>query len=466
MRRPLAPPALLAAALVLAAAGCNCGRPITMMTQSSITLPLDTLDFGVVPEGTSKGANFRIENVGRAPVKVAVSLDPAGSADFTLGMPAETVEAGGFIEVPVTFTPIGPGFDEGGVFIASEGLETPLRMNLKGGPIEPRLSFLPNPLAFGPGNLPLERKTATIRSVGTSALNVRSVGVDPTGSLQFAIVPPPLPARLLPGEVLAVVVEYARTASTQTGFMEVLSDDADAGRRLLELFPDPPTACTDRVDNDGDGLTDFPQDPGCQDETDEDETNAAQCINGATQPCDIGACAFAGTRTCANTLWGMCMGSCDAGVPDAGFDAGVDAGMMTTCSALGTYAINPDSGFPVYSCCEFIGTPLVSLEIDSFVIQTGSTVTRPTPDQPGTTLTASMGSGMAAMCPSGSFTHRRILPGGCEETYTLTATFVDAKTFVGTYTAEFSGADCNGGGSGLCGTVCDNQSWNISATKP
>jgi hypothetical protein len=245
----------------------------------------------------------------------------------------------------------------------------------------------------------------------------------------------------------------------------------DAGRRLLELFPDPPTGCTDRVDNDGDGLTDFPQDPGCQDAADETEDNAAQCVNGIMQPCDIGACAFAGMRTCANSIWGQCMGTCDAGVPDAGQpDAGQpDAGVPdsgTACSSIGTYAINADSGVPVYSCCEFLGSPLVELEIDSFVIQTVGTVTRPTPNQPGTTLTATMGNGMAAVCPSGSFTHRRVIPGGCEETYTLNGTFVDAKTFVGTYTAEFSGPDCNGGGSGLCGTVCNNQSWNISATKP
>lgn len=460
--RSLLPLAMLA----LAASGCNCGRPVVTMTQSSLAIPVDVLDFGVVAEGTSKGSKFRLDNVGRAPVNVTVTLE--GSMEFALGTVPASVEAGGFIEVPVTFTPVGLGSDEGAALIASPGEEIPLRVTLKGGPIEPKLDFVPNPLAFGPGNLPLERKTAAIKSVGTSALNVRSVGVVATGNPNFSIVPPTLPARLLPGETLLVSVDYARTARNDTGFMEVLSDDVDAGRRLLELFPDPPTVCSDRVDNDGDGLTDFPADPGCQDAADNDESNAAQCVNGATQPCDIGSCAFAGTRSCANNIWGMCMGSCDAGVPDAGFDAGVDAGMPdagTTCSAIGTYSLNLDGGFPVYSCCEFLGSPLVDLQVDTFAIQTGGAVTRPGPTQPGNTLTATMGNGMAAVCPGGSFTHRRVIPGGCQETYTLTATFVDANTFVGTYTAEFSGADCNGGGSGLCGTVCTNQSWNISATR-
>jgi hypothetical protein len=463
MRRPLLSATLLAATLVLTASGCNCGRQMVTMTQSSLSLPVEVLDFGVVPEGTSKGSKFRVDNVGRAPVNITVSVDPAGSADFTLGMVPLTVEAGGFVEVPVTFTPLGGGSDEGAALVTTEGLEIPLRCVLKGGPLEPHLAFMPNPLAFGPGNLPLERKTATIRSVGTSALNIRSVGVvsDVTANPYFAIVPPALPARLLPGEQLQVMVDYTRTARNDTGFMEVLSDDVDAGRRLLELFPDPPTVCTDRVDNDGDGLIDFPQDPGCQDATDEDESNAAQCVNGISQPCDIGTCAFAGMRTCANNIWGMCMGSCDAGVPDAGFDAGVDAG-TAACSAIGSYMLNTDGGFPVYSCCEFFGTPLVNLEIDTIALATGGTVSRPTPTQPGSPATLT---GPAAVCPTGSFVHRRVIPGDCQETYTLTASFVDGNTFVGTYTAEFSGPDCNGGGSGLCGTVCVNQSWNISATR-
>lgn len=457
MRRPQLSATLLAATLVLTASGCNCGRQMVTMTQSSLSLPVEVLDFGVVPEGTSKGSKFRVDNVGRAPVNITVSVDPAGSADFTLGMVPVTVEAGGFVEVPVTFTPVGGGSDEGAALVTTEGLEIPLRCVLKGGPLEPHLAFMPNPLAFGPGNLPLERKTATIRSVGTSALNIRSVGVvsDVTANPYFAIVPPTLPARLLPGEQLQVMVDYTRTARNDTGFMEVLSDDVDAGRRLLELFPDPPTVCTDRVDNDGDGLIDFPQDPGCQDATDEDESNAAQCVNGISQPCDIGTCAFAGMRTCANNIWGMCMGSCDAGVPDAGFDAGVDAG--TSCSPIGTYYL--DAGSIQYQCCDYLGLGFITVDIniDRFQIQANSI--RPLPNQPYVSLPPTM----QPMCPNGTFTYTKTVTGGCDETYTLTGTFVGANTFVGTYSAQFSGAQCTGAECG--GLDCTDQVWNISAGR-
>ena len=453
MRRHLLPLAML----WLAASGCNCGKPIVTMTQSSLTIPVDVLDFGVVAEGTSKGSKFRVENVGRAPVNITVMLE--GSSDFAIGTVPVSVEAGGFIEVPVTFTPVGLGSDEGMASIASPGEEMPLVVILKGGPIEPRLDFVPNPLAFGPGNLPLERKTANIKSVGTSALTVRSVGVVATGNPNFSIVPPQLPARLLPGETLGVTVEYTRTALTTTGFMEVLSDDVDAGRRLLELFPDPPTVCSDRVDNDNDGLIDFPADPGCQDAADNDESNAAQCVNGASQPCDIGTCQFAGNRTCANNLWGMCMGSCDAGVADAGFDAGVDAGVRDagSCNPIGTYTL--DAGSIQYSCCDYLGSGfiLVNIDINRFQIQASNV--RPLPTHSGGTIPV----GMQPVCPNGTFSYTKTITGGCDETYTLTGTFVGPDTFVGTYSAQFSGAQCSGAECG--GMDCTDQSWNISAGR-
>jgi uncharacterized repeat protein (TIGR01451 family) len=40
------------------------------------------------------------------------------------------------------------------------------------------------------------------------------------------------------------------------------------------------TACSDGVDNDNDGLTDFPDDPGCTDANDVDETDVPECSDG------------------------------------------------------------------------------------------------------------------------------------------------------------------------------------------
>ena len=54
--------------------------------------------------------------------------------------------------------------------------------------------------------------------------------------------------------------------------------EAQAGRRPP---PSPAVACSDHLDNDGDGLTDWPNDPGCADLSDPLETNAdIQCDDG------------------------------------------------------------------------------------------------------------------------------------------------------------------------------------------
>jgi hypothetical protein len=318
---------------------CNCGRqPTVMKTEASVSLAVDELDFGVVPEGTSKGLRFRVDNVGRAPVNLTVTLAAGGSPDFSIGTAPGSVDATGFIEVPVVFTPVNPGSDEAFVEVKTDVAdEPPLRLRLKGGPIVPALTFEPDPLAFAPATMSLERRTAMLKSTGTAALTVRSVGVFANGNPDFSVVPPALPVRLLPGESVGVRVEYARSARTTEGQMEVLSDDAAAGLRRLRLLPDPPSLCSNLIDDDMDGLIDFPNDPGCQDPMDNDEYNPAQCVNGATQPCgaqDGGFCA--GMRSCANGVWGTCLG---AGMPametcnsvDEDCDGLVDDGVTRPC---------------------------------------------------------------------------------------------------------------------------------------
>jgi hypothetical protein len=68
--------------------------------------------------------------------------------------------------------------------------------------------------------------------------------------------------------------------------------------------PPPPVAqCSDSIDNDGDGLIDFPNDPGCANANDNDETNgpppAAQCSDGIDNDGD-GLIDFPNDPGCAN----------------------------------------------------------------------------------------------------------------------------------------------------------------------
>lgn len=304
-------PLLGLAAFISTASGCGCGRgPGLMKTESSLSLPQEVLDFGPVVEGTSKQAKFTIENTGRSSVGVSAALKEGSSGEFELGPVTPTVDALGFIEVAVTFTPAGPGEDEGFVEVQSAQPDTlPLTLRLHGGPIAPGIEFDPDPVDFNPSTMLFEAKTARVKSVGTSALNVRAIGVAGNGNPDFSVVPPTTPARLLPGESLNVRVEYSRSARDAEGRMEVLSDAEDAGTAWLRLIPDPPAKCSNGIDDDMDGVADFPNDPGCQDPDDDDEYHPTVCINGAMRPCgsDAGVC-VPGTQSCVNGVWAMCSG--------------------------------------------------------------------------------------------------------------------------------------------------------------
>ncbi len=534
----ISPSKKLTAAAVLAlaafAASCNCGKgPPVIKTEASLALEADVLDFGPVPEGTAKGGKFRVDNIGRAPVGVAVTLVAGGSGDFALGTLPTSVEAGGFVEVPVTFTPAGPGEDEAFAEVSTGAPEEiPLRIRLHGGPISAALEFDPDPLDFRPATQVLETKTVRLKSVGGATLEVKNIGVSAAGNPAFSVVPTTLPKLLLPGETMPVQVEYARSASLAEGLMEVNSNDGDAGVRRLRLLPDRPAACADSVDNDQDGRTDFPADPGCDNAADDDESNAGACVNNATRACGTGICV--GSQTCVSGQWDTCQVDAGAAVPetcdnrDEDCDGQVDDNLTRSCysGAIGTLNVGqcrggqqtcaagswgttcpgevlpagsdtcgnnvdddcdgpvdegcgvdagpPDAGPPPdggcnpngiytldagsiqYTCC----FGLSSIDVTQFQFTpAGGTTVIPGPSQPGTTLT----SGSTTTCPSGTFNVSRLLAGGCNETYRLQGNFVGPNTFVGTYTATYSGSQCDCFG-GL-DTPCTNQSWSISAGR-
>lgn len=63
----------------------------------------------------------------------------------------------------------------------------------------------------------------------------------------------------------------------QNDWQTVWQDKVDLLHRLWNYTPPPPVyACSDGRDNDGDNLTDFPNDPGCQNAQDDDEYNVPQ----------------------------------------------------------------------------------------------------------------------------------------------------------------------------------------------
>ena len=81
----------------------------------------------------------------------------------------------------------------------------------------------------------------------------------------------------------------------------------------------PPPVCSDGLDNDGDGLVDYPADPGCDDAADMDESNPELCgVDGNGEPIEVQPMPSSG-HVVANTSMGSSVyeGSCGgAGAPE------------------------------------------------------------------------------------------------------------------------------------------------------
>ena len=67
-------------------------------------------------------------------------------------------------------------------------------------------------------------------------------------------------------------------------------------------IPEPQYACSDGIDNDSDGLTDYPSDPGCESAKDNDETNKPPSQPGDTITVDVSVGDDWGTGYCANAV--------------------------------------------------------------------------------------------------------------------------------------------------------------------
>ena len=128
---------------------------------------------------------------------------------------------------------------------------------------------------------------------------------------------------------------YATVESTMKGTAENLGLTSDRqGSGLLRVdsmlggsTPPPPSyACSDGIDNDGDGATDYPADPGCDSATDDDETNTPPPPGGITL--SVNGYKVKGTKT-GDLSW--------TGASGASVDVYRDGGLVATTANDGAY---------------------------------------------------------------------------------------------------------------------------------
>ncbi|MDF1563569.1 MAG: MopE-related protein [Deltaproteobacteria bacterium] len=342
----------MSAVALLLVGGCDCGGAGLQSGRPVISVQVTALDFGAIPEATREVRGLQIDNPGLKTLEITATIEE-GSPDFAVVGAQLSVPPSQSAQLEVAFTPADEGEDSAVLLLTSnDPLEPELRVDLHGGPIQALLVADPDPVVVV-GDQPLETVGVTLRNDGMAHLDLRSVGVDPLGSPDFSVRATGIPTALPYRQSLTVQVDYARSTNPDQGRMVILSNDAAGEQKVVPLIPAPVALCADGIDNDGDGLTDFPDDPGCLDAVDNDEQDPPECIDDATQPCGVseGSC-VAGTRTCAGGQWGPCEGAAGPGTEtcngeDDDCDGTTDEGISAPCGAgacAGTSTCVEDAG--------------------------------------------------------------------------------------------------------------------------
>jgi cysteine-rich repeat protein len=302
--------AVVAACALLPFASCDCSEPLEV-TRPVLALP-ELLDFGPIGEGTSLTEPILVENRGPAELEITARLGEGGSPDFALETLFLRVPPRDSGELRVRFSPLGVGEDNGTVVVESnDPLRPEVTVRLHGGPIEPSLTA-PAVVDFRPADASIVGRQVILQNDGLAVLHLESIAVDAGASPQFAT-DAPFDLDLPPAGRLQISVQYFRSTRADEGRLLIRSNDpadaAQGGVRVVRLLPHPLGPCEDGIDNDGDLLIDYPDDPGCSDYFDDSEDNQAECIDTATQICgsDVGVCE-PGTRTCRGGTFGECEG--------------------------------------------------------------------------------------------------------------------------------------------------------------
>lgn len=151
-----------------------CGEAITLLDGKGITtdFPLKNMAWGKRRILTLNDSTYVIENTSQATANIlSISLETPGDANFSITPPATpaTIDAGGKLEFPISFTPQDEGPYQNAIVVEIENVDDPVSAQLSGVGFLPKLTY-PKTTNFGvltPGdvgpyqNLTLENPSET-----------------------------------------------------------------------------------------------------------------------------------------------------------------------------------------------------------------------------------------------------------------------------------------------------------------
>ncbi|SER75593.1 Subtilase family protein [Nitrosomonas sp. Nm51] len=202
-----------------------------------VTLIADKGDFGDVCIESFKDQMITLSNSGRCPL--TITGINSSSAEFmvagTVSFPI-FVHAGGALQVPIRFQPIGFGAKSATITIASDDPNGPKRIDVFGSAPSGKLVVTGSTCIGGVKACCAGERTISICNVGDCKLRVYDVGFK-RNSEHWKLVNNPFPAMLHPGACLNVLIRYKATEKCPRSCELVIkSDDPDTPVKILDVM--------------------------------------------------------------------------------------------------------------------------------------------------------------------------------------------------------------------------------------
>ena len=218
------------------------GTDMTRLLRPRIELTPSVLDFGTVIIREQLEKSSAIHNVGKTDLTVtSITRAEGTSQEFTFAASTTpfTIPSGESETVTVTYSPVNPGMVTGALVIESNDPDTPSGpMNLMGtGKSAPIIQVKPETLDFGTVAI-RESATlqATITSIGTANLEVKSISLAQGTSQEFQFTTREFPFTIPAGGSETVMVTYSpEDQEKDIGALLIKSNDPDTPSVQLNL---------------------------------------------------------------------------------------------------------------------------------------------------------------------------------------------------------------------------------------